>query len=122
MEKPKPKRKWLLIFVFGGLLQIIWELLLFLIYTVWHMEEPTAFWQGNIIVTIYLILFSYLFSRLARPEKRSCALKNGIIWAVISAVLLLAITIPNGTQSFIFGQWSFYLGYAGIIIGAVLVK
>lgn len=122
LEKFKPKRKWLLLFVFGLALQIIWQFLLFLIYIVWHMEEPSAFWPGNIIATIYIIIFSYLFSRLMKPETRGRSLQNGLIWAVISAAILLAISIPNDTQSVFFGQWSFYLGYLGIIIGAVLVK
>lgn len=122
VEKPKLKTKWLLAMVFGFILFVIVMLLLFLMSIITGSDEPTGFWWVGIIIAILMTFFSWLFAKIIKPVGNGQALLYGLIWAIIVAGILLIIALPNGTTGIVFGQWSTYLVFVGVLIGPLLAK
>lgn len=122
LEKPKTKTKWLLAIIFGFLLFVITMLLLFLMSRLTGSDKPAGFWWVGVIIAILMTFFSWLFAKIIKPEGNGQALLYGIIWAAIVAGILLIIALPNGTTDIVFGQWSTYLVFVGVLIGPLLGK
>ena len=114
--------KFLKILGFGFLLFVIFNILLFFISMLTGSDKPTDFWWVGVIMAVASTLFSLWFSRLMPTDCVKCALAFGGIWTIEVAILLLAITIPNGTTNVVFGNWSSYLVFLGIFIGPLLWK
>lgn len=110
------------IFGFGLLLFVITMILLFVMSMVTGSEQPIDFpWVGPAIA-IAVAFCSLLFSRRLHPASTKQALTYGIVWAVMLAVILLVIAIPNGTTAIVFGNWSTYPVFIGVAIGPLLAK
>ncbi|MFA5070319.1 MAG: hypothetical protein WC528_03475 [Patescibacteria group bacterium] len=122
LEKVKPKTKWLLAIIFGFLLFIITMLLLFLMSQLTGSDEPAGLWWTGVIIAILMTFISWLFARIIKPAGNGQALLYGLIWTAIVAGILLVIALPNGTTDKVFGQWSTYLVFVGVLIGPLLAK
>jgi len=71
------------------------------------------------VVTAFIAgVVSFVLAGYAKPAKASAALSYGISWAVVSAILDIAITMRF--DSTVFAQWPMWLGYALIILAPLL--
>ncbi|MFH1207419.1 MAG: hypothetical protein V1668_02320 [Patescibacteria group bacterium] len=123
---PKQNFPWLKLLGYGFLLFIVTNILIFILSIVTgtpETENPMKkyFWVG-IVLALLLTACSWFFSRRFHPASSREAFTHGVIWAVMNVGFMLLVTIPNGTTSIIFGQWSAYLIYVGIAVGPLLVK
>jgi len=116
MKKP------FILFIYGLLIFVITLALLFVLSLIAGSDQPVDFWWIGVIIAILITLVSLWFSRRLHPATTRQALTYGIVWAIMLAVILLIIAIPNGTTSIIFGQWSMYLVFIGVAIGPILLK
>ncbi|MFA6099071.1 MAG: hypothetical protein WCV50_06075 [Patescibacteria group bacterium] len=110
------------VFGYGLQLFIITLLLLFIMSAITSSEQPVDLWWAGTIVAILLAGCSWLFTLRLHPAKKKQAFTFGAIWAVMLVVILLLITIPNGTTDIVFGQWSTYLIFIGVAVGPLFAK
>lgn len=124
--QPKRSKSWLTIVGYGFLLFIATNILIFILSIVTRTPETETpmeehFWVG-IILALLLTACSWWFSRRCHPASTKHAFTYGVVWALLNVGFMLLITIPNGTTSNIFGQWSTYLIYIGIAVGPLFMQ
>lgn len=121
-----PKTSYLKIFGFGFLLFIVTMVLIFIMSLVTGTEDteypPAKFLWVGVVIAVLLAACSLWFSRRLHPTTTKQAFTYGVIWAVMQIGFMLFITIPNGTTSIVFGQWSTYLIFVGVAAGPLFVK
>lgn len=110
------------IFGYGILLFITTMLVLFVMSVITGSEQPVGFAWAGIIVGIVMALISFWFSLRLKLESFKQRLFVGIIWAIMLAVILLVIAIPNQTTKIFFGNWSTYFIFLGTLIGPLFSK
>ncbi len=121
-----PKTSYLKIFGFGFLLFIITMVLIFIMSLVTGTEDteypPAKFLWVGVVIAMLLAACSLWFSRRLHSASIKQSLTYGIIWAVMVAVILLIIAIPNQTAGKVFGHLGTYLIFIGVAVGPVLFK
>jgi len=107
---------------YGFLLFLIAMIGLFVLSMILGTEQPIDQPIGMAVVAVLLGAVSYWFVRRIKPENMQEALLYGTGWALVVAMILLAITIPNQTTEVVFGNWSTYLIFLCIPLGAFVAK
>lgn len=115
-------KHYLKIISYGFLLFIITMVLLFVLSIITGSDSPVGFWWVGVIMAVLMTALSLLFSRRLRPASTKQAFTYGVVWAIMLAGILLIIAIPNGTTKIVFGQWSTYLIFVGVVVGPVLMN
>ncbi|MCL5094064.1 MAG: hypothetical protein M1355_02955 [Patescibacteria group bacterium] len=105
---------------YGLLFPFFWLIILFVLSLIFSTDNPMNFMAGNVFVALVLGAISYFFVKRIGATDMKEGLTYGVSWAAILLLIQLPITIPNQTTNIIFGTWTSYLLYAGIISGAVL--
>lgn len=105
---------------FGFLLFVLVMALLFVLSIVTGSDKPTSVPWVGLVVAVVAAAGSLLCSRLLHAADYKQALSFGSAWALMLFALLLIITIPNETVDVVFGNWSTYVVFAGIVIGPLL--
>ncbi|MFA5051868.1 MAG: hypothetical protein WC544_02270 [Patescibacteria group bacterium] len=118
----KPIFPWLKLAGYGLQLFVLTMLLLFIMSVVTGSDQPVDYWWTGIIVAVLLAGCSWLYSRRLKPPTRKVALAYGMVWAVMLALILMIIAVPNQTAPIVFGQWSTYLIFIGVAAGPSLTK
>ena len=117
------RKLYLRIFGRGLLLYVLVNVLLFIMSMITRSETPfeNSWWVG-VIIAVAMTFCSGWVSRKMPIETARHALSYGVIWSLMIVVMLLIVTIANGTTGVVFGQWSAYLIFIGIAVGPILWK
>ncbi|MBU6447410.1 hypothetical protein KGQ24_01025 [Patescibacteria group bacterium] len=92
---------WLAAFVIGAILVAMGAVL-----NVWWM----------LVLAVIAGALSYIFAGNANPRTTGQAFGYGITWAVIGLVLDLAVTYRFSGTTVIAGMWTYWLGYALVLM------
>lgn len=114
------------IILYGIVLWILLNITIFvasLIYGINKSAEMSAPPPlGFVLVAIVMAVLSSIFTRLMQLDKRKLAIIAGLIWSGMMFAFMLVLTVANGTQAIIFGNWGAYLALIAPAVGPVFVK
>lgn len=77
---------------------------------------------GFVLVAIVMAVLSSIFTRLMQLDKRKFAIIAGLIWSGMMFAFMLVLTVANGTQANIFGNWGAYFALIAPAVGSIFVK
>lgn len=121
-SQPQQHLPWLKLLGYGLQLFVVTMFLLFIMSVIAGSDQPADFWWAGAAVAIPMAGCSWLFSLRLKPATKKLAATYGLIWAVMLAVIILVIAIPNKTTGIVFGKWSTYLVFFGVAVGPVIFK
>ena len=107
---------------YGVLLFVVSNAVLFVLSIVTRTERPVDYWWAGVFMAVPLAVCSLWFSRKFHPESFAQSFSFGVLWALLLAIFLLFITIPNHTTTIFFGQWTSSLLFVGVALGPLLMK
>ena len=117
-----PQKSYLKVFGYGLLLFVITNLLLLSVSFISQSDQPIDHWWVGTIVAILVAFFSWLFARRLHPTTSKQALTYGTIWAIMLAAIFMIFVKRNDSLNLLFGNWSTYLIFIGVLVGPVLMK
>jgi hypothetical protein len=109
------------IFGYGLQLFLVVMLLIFAMSAITNSDQIDHWWEG-VVIAILMACCSWLYSLRLNPTITKEKLTYGITWAIMLAVILLIITIPNKTTNIVFGSWSSYLIFVGVAVGPIIFR
>lgn len=114
-------RKVLRILGYGFLLLVIWNIVLFLLSIVFHFDKEMSIGAG-IAFDVIMPVVVYLFVRLIKPATLKEAFLYSISWTLFVFLIVLLITIGNGTTKAVFGHWLSYLNIVLMALSPLIGK
>lgn len=105
---------------YGLLLIPIWFVSLFVLSIFFKNEQPIDFVSANIITAAVMTLAAWWLARKIHAQTTKEGMTIGALWAVIVLVVLFIVGFDNKTLGNIFGNWTTYLTYVGILVGSFL--
>ncbi|MFA6588257.1 MAG: hypothetical protein WCT08_04250 [Patescibacteria group bacterium] len=113
------KKTYFKIFGYGLQLFVVVMLLIFAMSAITNSDQIDHWWEG-VVIAILMAGCSWLYSLRLKPTTTKEKLTYGITWAIMIAVIILIITIPNKTTGIVFGSWSAYLIFLGVAVGPIV--
>jgi len=93
---------------YGLLMVVIWLIVLFILSLIFQFETAPAV-PAVLVFSVVMALVVRLFIIRLKPANLKEAFIYSVSWTVITFLVVLIITIPNGTIGNIFGNWAMYL-------------
>jgi hypothetical protein len=115
----KNKKTFARVFVYGLLLFVILNVVLFVLSIIFGFETNIP-QNAGIVAGIVMAIITTVFVLLRKPKSIKDVLYYSGAWTAIVFVLLLLITIPNKTTAVVFGNWIGYYVMALMIFVPVL--
>lgn len=121
------QKKFLIRLVVYGIVQwIILNVVLFVVSLIYGIVQKTEMGAppalGFVVLAVVLAGVSYLFVQLLHPSNRQQAIMAGVVWSGMTIIFMAVLTIANGTQGIIFGNWGIYTVFMSQIVGTLFFK
>lgn len=76
---------------------------------------------GFVIVAVVMAILSYALGRRYKLASKKHAIMAGLVWSGMMFAFMLVITVANGTQANIFGNWGAYVALIAPAIGPMFI-
>jgi len=120
---PTKGKRFIVVIVSGLMLYLLYQLVVVPIVMLFFGSWIDAdHWLISLVLGIFAAVLSWLFSRQLGAASIKQAFSDGFIWAIMLAAIFMIFVKRNDSLNLLFGNWSTYLIFIGVLVGPVLMK